>query len=94
MVVFSAGAFIGALGGFVKLADNPIITYFLVISVLFVDASQGAILGNLGAVGGFLSFIISQMSGGTINIAIQTVHLLFLFAIAPVIFFVARKSGK
>jgi len=94
MVVFSLGTIAGALGGLVKLADNPIIAYFLVLGVLLLDATQGSLLGNPGAIGSFLSFVIAQMSGGQINIAIATIHLLFLFAIFPVVIFVAKKSGR
>jgi len=94
MAVFSLGAIAGALGGLVKLADNPIVAYFLVLGVLLLDSTQGSLLGNPGAVGSFMSFVINQMSGGQINIVIQTIHLLFLFAVFPVVIFVAKKSGR
>lgn len=92
MVVFSIGAIVTALGGVLKFADNKITSYFLVLAVLLLDATQGSLLGNAGIIGSFFHFVIASLSGVSLNI--QTIHLLFLFALAPVIWFVLSKSGR
>ena len=85
-----AGAFAG-LQGLAKLFDNKIIAYFVVLMVLFLDTSQASLLGNAGAVGGFLSWIIGMIF--RVNIYIPSWFLLFLFIVFPfLVWFLAHTK--
>lgn len=64
-----------------KFFDNPIIAYFTVITILFLDSGQATVLGNQGLVGGFISFIINSLTG--LQLWLPSWFLLFIFIVFP-----------
>ena len=73
------GGLITALGGLLKLADNPIIAYFLVLAVLFIDSSAGFFFGFSGAIGTAFSWILTGLSGKLIIVSSFEIMILIAF---------------
>ena len=65
------------LFGTLKFADQKIVAFFLVLSVLVLDSGQASLFGNAGAIGIFFSWIISLITG--LNLYLPSWFLLFLF---------------
>lgn len=77
-----AGFFAG-LGGLLKLGDNPIIAYFLVLGILFVDSSISYFLNFQGAIGFSVGWIMSGLSG--LEIGVSSFELMILVAFTGII---------
>ena len=86
------GAVITALGGLIKLADNPIIAYFLVLSVLFVDSGAGFFFGFAGAIGTAFSWIFSALAG--FPVAVTSFEIMILVALVGVILMAIKLKSR
>lgn len=80
----------GAIGAVSEFAHNPLVSYFLVLLVLILDSSVSGILGFQGVVGFLFSSILSALG---VHVVIFTWQIAFLIAVAPLVFFVIKKSG-
>ena len=83
-VIAGVAATFGAIG---KLADNPLIAWFLSILVLMLDSGQAGLFGNPGAVGGAISFVIN-LAG--LNITVTSAQLLLFVAVSPFLIFMIK----
>lgn len=86
-------AIAGALGGVLKLAENPVIAWFLALTVLLIDSGLAGFLHYGGAVGTLFSYVLSAFLP-QFHISITSFQVLILVAISPVVFFVLRKSRQ
>lgn len=73
-----------------KLADNPVIAYFLVISVLIADAGVSGMFNHVGVVGTILTLIVNQLG---LNWVIYSWYLVVIIGILPLIAFSIKASA-
>jgi hypothetical protein len=93
------GAVLGALasiGGFVvsainRLTENPLMAYFLVLSVLVADGGMSFVYGWQGVVGGIFSFVFNQVG---VPIIVYSWQIMIFFGILPIINFVVKASAS
>ena len=83
---------VGVLGGVLKLAENPVIAWFMVIIILSTDAGIAGFLHWNGIVGTILSFVLGQFLPWA-HVVITSFEVLILIALTPIVFFALRKSG-
>jgi len=75
---------LGALG---KFADNKIVSYFLVLGLVVLDAGIGFAINYQGVIGGVFTFIINNLG---VPIIIYSWQVAIILAILP-LFAIAFK---
>lgn len=83
----------GAIAGTLKLMENPIMAYFLVVSMLMIDAGiiEGAFGLGGGVVGTFVTFVINALG---LPIQVTSFHLLVIVGGTPLLLFALAKSPQ
>ena len=86
-----AGALSGlatSLTALLKFADNQITAYFLVLSLILVDAGIGLTLNYQGVIGQLFTLIINGLG---VPIVIYSWEVLILFAVFPIVMFALKQ---
>lgn len=84
---------VGVLGGVLKLAENPVVAWFMVLVILSTDAGIAGFFNWNGIVGMIFTFVIGAFLP-MLHIVVTSFQVLVLVAVSPIVFFAIRKSRQ